>query len=414
MPQTFHRKKRGKKAPSKIGRIVIAVLLGAAILAAIVFLLVSVFGQKSEEQAVVDSVKTESPAPTESTDDYSRPVKNSPIQTTEESLDEALYSALAKIGAPKKNLKIRKAGQIEGLGKDLIEIKGDFSRALPMAMANHLIQSAWKSAGGEIVDCVENKLGKQITIHAGFGGITTRRIILVRDQKEPLSGKICLVIDDLGSLPLKDMRALIDIGIPFTASIMPFEPFTEEVYNALVAEDIEIIIHMPMEPEGYPKVDPGDKAIFVDLPPREVRRRIENAIARLPNAVGMNNHMGSKATTDRNTMTAFAEALANSGLFFIDSRTSVYTCAEEEVGKRGIPTTSQDGNIDVVDDTLAIARSFLDLALAAKESESGMLIVGHARPNTIVAIKRVLPTLKKWGVEFVSASEIISHRTTED
>ena len=334
--------------------------------------------------------------------------------TTEEALDEALYSALARLGAPKNSLRIRKSGKIEGLDRDLIEIRAEISTAFPMSMANHQVQSSWREAGGDIIDCVENRLGRQVTIQAGFGGITTRRVVLSRQQKEPLSGKVCLIIDDFGALPLREVRGFLSLKIPYTASVMPSEEFTDEVYSALVDADIEMIVHMPMEPEGYPRVDPGEGAIFVSLPPREIKKRIESSIAKLPRAVGMNNHMGSKATADKPTMAAVAEALETTGLFFIDSRTSVYTVAEEEVRKRGIPVTSQDGNIDVSDDSTAIAKKLLELALASREREGGMLIVGHARPNTLIAINRVLPTLEKWGIEFISASEMLAYRNRED
>ncbi|MCK5832496.1 divergent polysaccharide deacetylase family protein [bacterium] len=415
MAQIYHRKKRSKKPPSKVWRLVVGIALGTIIITALVFLLYSVFHQKTSETSpspVIDTINSNDEA-NESIAEYT--VKNGSKQpTTEDNLDEALFNALAKLGAPKSELHIRKAGQIEGLGRDLIEIRAEISRAFPMSMANHLIQSSWRSAGGEIIDCIENKLGRQITIQAGFGGIITRRIKVSREQKEPLKGKVCLVIDDFGALPLNKIKGFLDLGIPYTASVMPFEEFTPEVYAALVAKEIEIIVHMPMEPDAYPKVDPGEKAIFVDLPEKEIIKRIETAIANLPKAVGINNHMGSRATADKKTMCIVGKALKNSGLFYIDSRTSVYTCAEEEIGKCGIPVTSQDGNIDVVDDTSAIARKFIDLALRSRETKDGMLIVGHARPNTIIAIKRILPSLDKWGIEFVSASEMVSHRSIEE
>ncbi|HDR91126.1 MAG TPA: hypothetical protein ENN75_02635, partial [candidate division Zixibacteria bacterium] len=91
-------------------------------------------------------------------------------------------------------------------------------------------------------------------------------------------------------------------------------------------------------------------------------------------------------------------------------RTTPYTCAMKVMGEYEIPTTCQNGNIDIVDDTSAIARRFIELALSSRESEDGVLIVGHARPNTLIAIKRVLPDLEKWGIEFINASELVARR----
>ena len=408
MTQTIHRKKRKTKQPSRFVRIIIASIFGAAILAGVIFVAVGVFRTKS-------SLPETPPPPAPDTLTYSETAgqypKTQSKPTTEKNLDLALYGALAKLGAPKKELRIRKVGQIAGVGGSLIEIRAEISRAFPMSMANHIVQSAWKGAGGDIIDCIENKLGRRVTISMGFGGIATRRVVISRESKEPLVGTVSLVIDDFGALPIKEINGFLDLEIPFTASVLPFEEFTGEVYDALDKHDIEMIVHMPMEPESYPKDDPGKNAIFVNLPPNEIKRRVGEAIATLPKAVGMNNHMGSKATSDRKTMAAVAEALQESGLFFVDSRTSLYTCAESEARKHGIPKTRQDGNIDVVEDTSAIARRFVELALSSRESDDGMLIVGHARPKTLIAIKRVVPSLKKWGIEFIPLSELVSQRS---
>ncbi len=411
MAQTLHRKRRKPKRRSKLSRTVIAIVLGAVIVAAAIFLLSSLIRPKENPRSTPPpSIDTLSAG--ESIGEYSRPMKSS-TTTTEENLDLALYRALARLGAPKNQLKIQKVGQIEGVGGKLLSITAEISRTFPMSMANHIVQSAWKEAGGEIIDCVENRLGRKITISAGIGGIVIRRIVISRENKEPLEGTVSLVIDDFGALPLSSIGGFLKLDISFTASVLPFEEFTAEVYEALAERDIEIIVHMPMEPESFPKDDPGENAIFVNLPKREIERRIVLAIEKMPNAVGMNNHMGSKATSDRDAMSAVACALDESGLFFIDSRTSLYTCAEKEARKHGIPTTCQDGNIDVVDDTSAIARRFIDLALSSRESECGILIVGHAKKNTLIAIERVLPTLEKWGIKFIPVSELVSQRAKE-
>jgi polysaccharide deacetylase 2 family uncharacterized protein YibQ len=111
-------------------------------------------------------------------------------------------------------------------------------------------------------------------------------------------------------------------------------------------------------------------------------------------------------------MRAVADALVGKKLFFVDSRTSIYSCAAKEISAKGIPTTCQDGTIDGIPDldTSAIASKFLELALASRQRDDGMLIVAHARPTSLIAIKRTLPTLQKWGIEFVPVSELVARR----
>ncbi|GEM_PF-1272580 len=415
MAHTLHRKKRQTKSAPRSVKTILAAFLGCLILCGVVFVVVNAFsGSRKPETPpppVADYAEDSSASTLELAQETAH-LSASDMGPTEMALDSALYAALAKLGAPKDKLRIRKVGKIEGLGGELVEVTAWISRTFPMATANHTVQSAWKSAGGEILDCVETRLGKQVVIETGFGGIVTRKIIIKRELSDiPLKGTVALMIDDFGIHPLDDVKGFLDLGIPFTATVIPFEKYTNEVGRALSENGIEIMVHMPMEPESYPKEDPGKHAIYVNLSPDEIKKRVTEAIASVgPAAVGMNNHMGSKATADKRTMAAFADALYESGLFFVDSRTSIYSCAEQEVEKRGIPTTHQDGNIDVESDTSFIAARFIELALKSRESPDGMLIVGHAQKNTLIAIKRVLPSLEEWEIEFITVSELIARR----
>lgn len=415
MPDTLHRKRRKTRKTSRPIGIGITVFFALVILIAIVYILIrSLPGDNS-------TIPETPPPPTADSEtattvdygDYSESSNQiEPRPTaTEASLDSALYRALARLGAPKSKLRIRKGEKLDGIGGNVFEITANISKAFPMAMANHNIQEAWRSAGGDIIDAVETRYGREVEISAGIGGIVMRRITIKRDiSDKPLTGTVALVIDDFGDIELEQIEGFLDLPIEFTASVIPFEKYTTESASALAEKGIETIVHMPMEPEDYPKNDPGSKAIYVKLPGDEIQKRVRQAIEQIPTAVGMNNHMGSKATADKPTMEIVADALKDSGLFFIDSRTSRYTCAMKVLEEYGIPTTCQDGNIDLVDDTSAIAQKFIELGLSSRENQEGVLIVGHARPKTLSAIKRVLPDLQKWGIEFIPASELVARR----
>jgi len=419
MSNTLHRKRRqSKKAPRSV-RMALAVGFGALIIIGVIYIIF--WGFPSAKPNIAETppplvAQTDSVAAVEKPE-YSESALHtkSGVGATEEDLDSALYRALAKIGAPKNKLRIRKGESLDGIGGNMVEITANISKAFPMAMANHIVQQSWRDAGGEIVDAIETRYGRQVIISAGVGGIVTRKVSLRRElSDEPLTGTVALIIDDFGDIPFEQVEGFLDLPITFTAAIIPFQKYTDESAVAISEKSIEIIVHMPMEPESYPKNDPGPKAVYVKLPPAEIRKRIREAIEEIPMAVGMNNHMGSCATANKAIMQIVGETLKDSGLFFIDSRTSPYTCAEKEIGALGIPVTCQNGNIDVENDTSAIARRFIELALSSRESEDGVLIVGHARPNTLIAINRVLRDLDKWGIEFIQASELLARRQKTD
>ncbi len=417
MPDTLHRKRRKTRKTSRPIGIGLTIFFALVIFIAIAYILIR--GLPGDNSSIPETPPPPLPtADSESTSsveyqDYSETsnqIESRPT-ATEASLDSALYRALARLGAPKNKLRVRKGEEQEGIGGNVFIITANISKAFPMAMANHNVQEAWRGAGGDIIDAVETRYGREVEISVGIGGIVMRRITLRREiSDKPLTGTVALIIDDFGDIEFEQVEGFLDLPIEYTAAVIPFEKYTTESASALAEEGIEIIVHMPMEPENTQKFDPGPKAIYVKLPEDEINKRIRQAIEQIPTAVGMNNHMGSKATADKPTMKTVADALKDSGLFFIDSRTSRYTCAMKVMGEYSIPTTCQNGNIDLVDDTSAIAQRFIELALSSRETEDGVMIVGHARPKTLAAIERVLPDLEKWGIEFIPASELVARR----
>ncbi len=416
MADTLHRKRRISKTPPRGVGIGLTIFFALVILTGVVYFIVKSLPHR-EETVIAETPPPPPPSQGDSAavqhTEYGETAVRKPIypEATEELLDTSLYRALARLGAPRNKLRIRTGAKLGGIGGNAIDITANISRAFPLGMANHTIQAAWREAGGDIVDAVETRYGREVVISAGIGDIVMRKITLRRELSDkPLTGTVALVIDDFGDIDFDLIKGFLDLPIPFTAAIIPFEKHTKKSAEALANRGIETIVHMPMEPEAYPKNDPGPKAVYIKLPPAEIQKRVREAVEQVPSAVGMNNHMGSKATADAQTMENVAKALKDSGLFFIDSRTTPYTCAMKTMQGFSIPTTCQNGNIDVVDDTSAIAQKFIELAMSSRESEDGVLIVGHARPNTLIAIKRVLPDLEKWGIEFITASEMLARR----
>ena len=99
-----------------------------------------------------------------------------------------------------------------------------------------------------------------------------------------------------------------------------------------------------MEPIGSP--DPGPNAILVGLEPDEFRRRLDWAFDRVPLATGVNNHMGSRATSEPETMLKVLQEVRKRGLDFVDSRTSPLSVGDGLAAQLGIPHAARDVFLD--------------------------------------------------------------------
>ena len=131
---------------------------------------------------------------------------------------------------------------------------------------------------------------------------------------------LAVVIDDIGH-NTQAVRGFLALGLPITYSVLPGVQHAEDSAMLLDAAGQEYIVHMPMEPRGFPRVNPGPGPLLLGYSEQTTRERLEGMLARLPGAVGANNHMGSAYTGDPDKMAVVLAVLAERGLFFLDSRT---------------------------------------------------------------------------------------------
>jgi uncharacterized protein len=215
--------------------------------------------------------------------------------------------------------------------------------------------------------------------------------------------RAAIVIDDLGQ-DLKPTRELLEIPYPLTFSILPNLPASRETAVAANSAGREVMLHLPMEPLA-PQLSPGEGAIRVGMRGPEVDRLIETDLASVPYVAGVNNHMGSRATSDPPLMAAVMRELASRRLYFIDSRTTASTVALDAARRAGIPAFYRSVFLDDTENveyTLGQLQRFR----AAVEQHGEALAIGHPHPTTITALHEFLPQLERDDIEVVSASRL--------
>lgn len=135
------------------------------------------------------------------------------------------------------------------------------------------------------------------------------------EAKESVKKELAIVIDDFGN-NMKGTEEMLNLPVPITAAIMPFLSTTERDARMAHEKGHEVIVHLPMEPKKGKKSWLGPGAITTDLSDEEIRKRVEQAIESVPYAVGMNHHMGSKATEDERVMRIVLSVCKDIELYF--------------------------------------------------------------------------------------------------
>jgi hypothetical protein len=226
--------------------------------------------------------------------------------------------------------------------------------------------------------------------------------------KLPIVSKhIAIVIDDFGNGG-KGTEEMLKLPVKFTAAIMPFLPSTHRDAEAAHAIGHDVIVHLPMEPIRGKASWLGPGAILTSLPDEEIRRRVEAAIADVPYAIGMNNHMGSRATADERVMRIVLQVCKEKGLFFLDSRTSWKTVVPKVARELGVPLLQNHVFLDDIYTRRHVSRQINVLRRELKKRET-CVVIGHVGPPGLITsgeLKNAIPNLRT-EASFVRLSELL-------
>jgi len=214
-----------------------------------------------------------------------------------------------------------------------------------------------------------------------------------------------IIIDDLGE-NLEAARQLLALPYSLTFSVLPHLRDSVEIAEEARRAGHEVMLHLPMEPEAGPHAAPGEGEIRIGMTSSEVEQILQSDLASVPHAVGVNNHMGSRATADPRLMTALMRALAGRHLYFVDSRTTAASVALEAARREGLPSFYRSVFLDdkeTVPYTLGQLRQFRRVL----EEQGTALAIGHPYPSTIAALARFLPQLDSDDVQLAPASQLM-------
>jgi hypothetical protein len=215
---------------------------------------------------------------------------------------------------------------------------------------------------------------------------------------------VALIIDDLG-YDKKIAQKFAQLDVALTFSILPHSPFQQPIVRLAQSKGLEIMIHLPMEPVEYPQVDPGPGTLLTSMSPDELIDQLDQNLDTLPEAKGVNNHMGSRMTSESNQMYQIFSILKKRGLFFIDSRTTAESLCEPSARLFQVPFAQRDVFIDHQLKPDFIRNQIKQLIRIAQKNGEAVGIM-HPHSTTLKVLQEMLPALKG-QVNLVPASKVV-------
>jgi polysaccharide deacetylase 2 family uncharacterized protein YibQ len=219
--------------------------------------------------------------------------------------------------------------------------------------------------------------------------------------------RIAIVIDDLG-IDTRRTTEIMQLQSPMTLSFMTYANDLDSQTKHAKRLGHELMMHVPMEPLDS-NINPGPGALKTSMSDEELKWQIEDVLNTFDGFVGINNHMGSKLTSDTRAMDIVMDELKKRGLLFIDSRTTASSVGYKEAAKKKIPYAVRHVFLDPMPGEAILKRQLKKLEYVA--SQRGYAIgIGHPRDATIKALQEWLPTLDEKRITLVPVSEIIKYK----
>ena len=169
----------------------------------------------------------------------------------------------------------------------------------------------------------------------------------------------------------------------------------------------EILLHVPMEPESN-IIDPGPNVLLSGLPEDEILTLLRWNLEQLNNYIGINNHMGSRFTSNLESMRIVMKELKQRNLLFLDSLTTSKSTGHIAASEFKVPFITRNIFLDHKDELKTIKQQLKNLKKIAR-LQGYAIAIGHPRKNTIQALASWLADTKK-QFDIVSARKIAGAR----
>ena len=281
-------------------------------------------------------------------------------------------------------------------------IEGNFRRSLSPLGKPVSIESSKISESLQLDIKVLNRVTHQLTFIPSTPSTIPPTPLTPKTALRP---KIAIVIDDLGDKD-KISQELLHWDLPITFAILPFTPYSKTLAGEAHRQGKEVILHLPMEPHGYPQIRPGKGVLLGEMNEKKLLRQLARDIEAVPYITGVSNHMGSRLMEEPEKIEIVFSELKRRRLFFLDSRTTPQTVGlqvAQSVGLKAVERNIFIDNSSTEEDIKQQLEQLIQLSL----SKGKAIGIGHPHPSTLKSIREMIPRLKEKGIEVVPLSTLV-------
>ncbi|MFH1282471.1 MAG: divergent polysaccharide deacetylase family protein [bacterium] len=200
----------------------------------------------------------------------------------------------------------------------------------------------------------------------------------------------------------------MNLNLKLTYAILPGERFSIQLADLLAEKGQEVILHMPLEPENYPEVNPGAYALLTNMSDKEIEYKVAELVKIIPNIKGANIHMGSAFSANEKSLAALIGALSKTSLYFLDSRTSLDSKVVRVAAVYDYPVLKSNLFLDTEKEFNKIVEK-LELSKKIALRKGSCIAIGHIHSKELAkALASVEDDFRNANISFVTLSELLN------
>lgn len=287
-------------------------------------------------------------------------------------------------------------------------------------LVNHLVTRAVEAGGAEVLsgrEKVADDGALVVTMRIGVPGRPTHELEIVRpargdDDAPAATAKIALVLFAASEdEPL--LVAACARPETFAVAAIATGAGKSPALKSAREHKREVVLFMPMEPENYPRVNPGPATLLVNMTPGRIEQSLRREIELADPVVAVANLMGSFATQDEPFMTAFYRELRRSHLPFLHVGAVPRSVCRTLASRVGAAYDEPDALIDY--EARRGNAKTLDKAWAAAleraRKRGNALVLLRITDRSAPWLERALSAKRLDGVELAPLSTVIRRPT---
>ena len=215
--------------------------------------------------------------------------------------------------------------------------------------------------------------------------------------------RIGLVVAGIGESDEESEEA-IDLPGPVTLAFSPYAVDPGKLLSEARAKGHEILISLPLEPEGYPLNNAGDEALLVGAPASQNDERLDWALSRIEGYVGatgaMDGMYGERFAAAPDLLAGLERDLAARGLLYIDPRAG-------QPNPKWVTGRTADVVVDQPPVGPDINANLEKLETIARERGAALGVVGWPGPATLAQLADWAGTLAAKGFVLAPVTALV-------